>query len=316
LDKVTPIDGIRYLVPPDDMLLEARDGNVSVPCGDVPIPLLVEDYEALDGAYPSYDAVGRGIYQALRANPDCMHGERYVSVLRDAYPHYLSEIATNILMLEHKDVEAPYLDRKVNLLKIFARMEPDNPRFPFEIGLTLMDKGLRLSILHMVTVTLYKAAESLGKALEMAPESTEILVRNGEISYLLGRYDQAAGCWKQAIRLSGDKPPAGLAERLKFLMDGDRPFVPPVDYLQALGSAIELVQQEEFAEAVAIIHDVMEDVVFSRDFLTAEFYMMLASCYEKMSMPKYAEDYYKEALRLEPDSVEATEALAGLSGAR
>lgn len=313
LDRVTPIDGIRYLIPPDDAVLEARDGNVRLPCGDIPIPLLIEDYDALDSPYPSYDAVGRGIYQALRINPDCAFAGRYARILKEAYPHYLSEIATNILILDRKDVEVPYLDRKVNLLKIFALIEPENRQFPLEIGLTLMDKGMRLSALHLSTVTLYKAEAFLRKALELSPEDPGILFHNGEISYILGRYDRAVSLWRAALQALQNEGIEGVQSRLEPAEAGAVPRVPVVDYLQAIGAAFQLFQGGEFEEAAAILVDVIDDRAFCRDFLMPEIHVVLGHCYEKLGAPKYAEECYSEALRLSSGCAEAREALAKLT---
>ena len=51
-----------------------------IPLAGFPVPLLDDDFVAMEGQYPSYDAVGRGIYQALRANP----GTREVRLITGA----------------------------------------------------------------------------------------------------------------------------------------------------------------------------------------------------------------------------------------
>ena len=102
----TPLEGIIYYTPPDDYLLSGRDGMVAIRwAGKPPIPLLEADLTSLTDLLPDYDMVGRGIYQALRLDPDCSGAAIYAAVLRDAYPHIVSELGGQIIMLEAKDVD-------------------------------------------------------------------------------------------------------------------------------------------------------------------------------------------------------------------
>ena len=137
----TILDGIIYFTPPNDYLLSGRDGRVALLWeGKPPIPLLEEDFaDAAASGAPDYDMVGRGIYQALRLNPDCIGGIEYAGVLKDAYPHIISELGGQIIMLDAKEVDAPYLDRKINLLKIMALLDQDNAGIPLEIARTYVE---------------------------------------------------------------------------------------------------------------------------------------------------------------------------------
>ena len=67
--EMTPLTGITYYRPPAGTTVSGLDGKVSFIVGPEQIPLLDEDYKALDGQLPGYDAVGRGVYQALRMDP-------------------------------------------------------------------------------------------------------------------------------------------------------------------------------------------------------------------------------------------------------
>src|SRR5512145_1316322 len=156
--KPRAIEGITYFSPAAESVLTARDGKVAITLGEFPLPLLNNDYSA---GIPSYDAVGRGLYHVLRLDPDAPFADRYAALLKDAYPHLLAELATHLVMLDNKDVDLPYLDRKINLLKIFALLEPDNHRFPLEIGATLVDKALTLAALSRTTLHLFAAEKYL-----------------------------------------------------------------------------------------------------------------------------------------------------------
>ncbi len=313
LREPTPIQGISYCTPPAGARLTKLDGSVELPCSGIPLPLLDEDFAAQEGSLLSYDAVGRGIYQALRANPDCAHAESYARILKEIYPHYIAELASHIVMLDHKDVEVPYLDRKVNGLKILALIEPDDPRLPREIGTTLLDRGLRLSALQDTTVTLYRAETFLRRSLHLAPDDPATRVQLGEVCYVLGKYDEAVACW-QAVR---EQLPLAqqerVAERLQGVADGTVPRVPAVDYLQAIGVALELHQQGEDEEAAAILGDVLDDGVFCSQFPLPQVHYLLGLTCARLGMPRYAEEYLAEALRLDPDHAEARTALAQLT---
>ena len=309
----TPLAGIRYVTPPEGTFLSARDGRATVACGGLPIPLRDDDAIALHpGAIPSYDAVGEGIYQALRLNPGCAFADRYATLLRDAYPHLVADLASQLLMLERKDVEVPYLDRLITALRIFLLMEPDNPRFLLQIGRIYREKGLRLSALNQATRSLYLAQGYLSRARTLLPADPELLLLLGDVSWLLGKYDEARNCFQGAREVGVGERSAELEERLVRLESGAQPLVPAVDYLEAIGVALELHQRQEYAEAAAILWDVLEDEVFREECPLPELNYLLGRCYEALAMPRYAEECYAEALAKRPDYEEAREALREL----
>ncbi|BDV42831.1 hypothetical protein GURASL_17540 [Geotalea uraniireducens] len=310
---LTPIKGIRYYYPPEDAVLVFKDEKARIPYGSLPIPLLEEDFTAIEGE-PSYDAVGRGIYHALRNNPDCNYASRYAELLRDAFPHYIAELASHAIMLDNKDVEVPYLDRKINCLKILALLEPDNGGLALEIGITFLDKGLRLSALHLSTVSLYRAEHFLRRALTLLPGDKKVLRYLGEVCYLLGKYDEAANCW-QPIASEPELPDAAkLTERLERISSGTLPRIPPVDYLEALGVAFNAFHAGDYEEALAIIQDVMMDRTFCDEFPIAEMHCVLGKSFAELNMPKYAEEALRTALAIDPDHEESRNCLEQLAG--
>ena len=297
--------GIRYYTTPKNATLVGLDGRIRINYGGLLMPLLEEDYCNVDEDLPSYDAVGRGIYHALRFNPDCANGKKYAQLLKEGYPHYLSELASHILMLGQKDVEISYLDRRVNYLKIFALIEPEKSQFPLEIGMTLLDKGLRLSALHLSTVTIYRAEDFLRKALSLSPDSVQVRHQLGEVCYLLGKYHSAASFWRDILpELQGNEQQK-LKLRLEKVDAGIHPRIPVVDYLAAIAASFELHQMGEFEEAAAILQDVLDDTIFTEEFPMPEIHYILGVCCHEMNMPKYAEQYLQEALNLNPDHSEA-----------
>lgn len=306
---MTPVAGIKYYLPPAGTVLSGLDGKINICLERIPIPLLEEDLAALGSPDPSYDVVGRGVYHLLRANPDAVSSNYYAQLLQQAYPHYLSELASHIVMLDQKDVEVTYLDRKINYLKIFALLEPENAQFPYEIGKTFLDKGLRLSALHLSTVSLYRAMDFLHKALQLSPGHVHATHTMGEVSYLLGKYDEAKSHW-YSIQGSLDRAESEkMAERLQKMEAGELPHIPVVDYLEAVAVALSLFEKKQYEEASAILQDIIDDRIFCENFPMPEIYYYVALCYKGLDMPKYAEEYLNEALRIEPTFQEASSAL-------
>lgn len=308
----TPVSGIRYYIFPDGSEVTGRDLKVRIPCGDLPFPLLDNDYPATGKIEPSYDAIGRGIYQLLRANPDCAFADRYALILQEGYPHIISEMASYLLMMDRKELDVAYLDRKIVCLKIFALMEPDNARFPLGIGLTFLEKGLSIPLLHLATASLYKAEEYLRKALRLSSDDPTIRYQLGEVCYILGRYDDVILIWRDIVSHLGGEEARKIEERHGRIEAGRLPRVPVVDYLEAIGEAFSLHHRGEFAEAAGILFDVLDDAVFCEEFPMPEIYYVLGLCCSGMGMPRYSEDYFNGALRLKPDYQEARSALDNL----
>ena len=309
MKDLTSIKGIRYYDPPDDAVLVFKEEKERIPYDGLPIPLLEEDFAALDGE-PSYDAVGRGVYQALRSNPDCIHCERYAALLRDAYPHYLAELASNAIMIDSKDVEVPYLDRKITCLKVLALLEPDNAGLPLEIGRTFLDRGMRLSALHLATVSIYRAQHFLNRANTLAPDDRNISRYLGEAYYLLGKYDEAVSSWRKAATGSDGAEVERLRDRIERVGAGTVPLIPPVDYLEAIGAAFSCYQTGEYEESIAILQDILMDPVFREEFPIPEIHCIIGKGFAALDMPKYAEEEFRQALAIDPSHQEARSLLA------
>lgn len=293
----TPLAGIRYYNPPHGYLLSGRDGRVAIPWEDRPsIPLLDEDFSALeDGAMPDYDMVGRGIYQALRLNPDCSGGAVYAAVLKEAYPHIISELGGQIIMLEARDVDTPYLDRKINFLKIMALLDPENSGLPLEIARAYMDKGSRLASMQYAVTCWYAAEKQLKAAIVRNPGNPHVSYEYGEVLYVLGRYEQAAETWSGLITLLDTPERARVEARIAAILAGKVPLVPPLDYLTALAVAVEQHQNGLNDDAAGIIADVLTDSVFAEQFPMNEVYYLLGTCYQEIGLMAEAAEAFKRS---------------------
>jgi tetratricopeptide (TPR) repeat protein len=295
--QTTKLEGIRYYTPPAGFVLSGRDGMVRIPWdGKPPIPVQDEDFPIVEGgATPDYDMVGRGIYQALRQNPECTFAADYAAVLKEAYPHIISELGGQIIMLDAKEVDTPYLDRKINFLKIMALLDPDNAGVPLEIARTFSDKGSRLSTLHQAVNSWYGAEKALAKALELDPANHHANYEYGEALYVLGRYEQAAAVWHNITAGLGISEQRLIEARIAAILAGKLPLVPPVDYLTAISVAVEAHHAGRNDEAAAIIEDVLADPVFAEQFPMNEIYYLLGTCYQEMGMAHEAAEAFKRS---------------------
>lgn len=313
MHKPTPIYGISWYKPEKSSVLESRDGRAVINFKGIPVPLENADFKDLAGAEPGYDMVGRGIYTALRTNPDCSWNTVYAEWLRDAYPHLLAELASHIIMLDNKDVDVKYLDRKICYMRIMALLEPDNASLASEIGAACLDRGTRMSALHQCTVMLYRAEKYLSIAVNLSPDDLQSRLRLAEVDYLIGRYDAAARIWNDLLdEMKGDdRERTNL--RLKKISEGKVPRIPPVDYFEAVGVAFECYQSGAFEESSAILSDLLDDIVFVEDFPLPEVWHHLGLCYRNLAMPEKAKDCFNEALRLYPEFIECRNSLDALT---
>jgi len=293
----TKLEGIRYYAPPTDFVLTGRDGMVCIPWdGKPPIPLQDEDFATIaGGAAPDYDMVGRGLYQALRQNPECAFAADYAAVLKEAYPHIISELGGQIIMLDSKEVDTPYLDRKINALKIMALLDTDNAGVHLEIARTFSDKGSRLSTLHQAVSSWYGAEKALTKALELDPANYHASYEYGEALYVLGRYEQAAQVWHNILAGLAIADQRKIEARIAAILAGKLPLVPPVDYLTAISLAVEAHHAGRNDDAAAIIEDVLADPVFAEQFPMNEIYYLLGTCYQEMGLAHEAAEAFKRS---------------------
>ena len=297
MTQTTQRDNIRYFTPHPGYILTGRDGLVHIPWeGKPPIPLLDSDYPAVEAeGTPDYDMVGRGIYQLLRHDPECAGAADYAAVLKEAYPHIVSELASQIVMLDAKEIDTPYMDRKINFLKIMALLDSSNAGLPLEIARTYADKGSRLSSLHQAVSSWYEAEKYLKKSLELGPKDQHAAYEYGEALYLLGRYEAAADVWSEALQLFEPSGRARIEARIAGILAGKIPLVPPLDYLTALSVAVEEHHAGRDDEAAAIIEDVLSDPVFAEQFPMNEVYFLLGTCYQNVGLMAEAAQAFRRS---------------------
>lgn len=271
----------------------------------VPLPIHRED---LDEGSPSDEAIGRGLYDYLRKSPDCPHSRQYAEVLRDAYPHYLADLGAQIAMLDHKDVDPPYVRRKLTFLKIFSLLEPENPRILQMLGKTCFELALMFPELKNSRIHLLKAMGYLQKSLKILPKDPASLNYLGEIDFFLGDYPAAARRWHGVAGMVADAAAReALLNKIERIHNGEAPDHPLIDDLEAIGQAMEHLAAGDVEEALAIMEGLEEKGTVPREFPSAEFYYLLGECRERTADPGGAFAAFEKALELDSEFGPAAE---------
>jgi tetratricopeptide (TPR) repeat protein len=183
----------------------------------------------------------------------------------------------------------------INLLRIMARIDPDNAGLQLEIARVYIDKGSRLSSLHHAVTCWYAAEKHLKKALIIDPDHHYATYEYGEALYVLGRYHQAAEVWSGVVHFLESAERARIEARIAGILAGRIPMVPPIDYLTALSVAIEQHHNGFSDEAAAIINDVLADPIFADQFPVNEIYYLLGTCYQEIGLMAEAAEAFKRS---------------------
>ncbi len=283
--------------PPAERRVEVGPQHLQIPLPEIPLPVHREDLADGD---PSDDAIGRGIYDYLRQFPDCAHNTRYAELLRDAYPHYLADLGAQAAMLDHKEVDAPYVRRKITCLKILALLEPENPGLLQQIGISLYELGTNFAELGLCRRHLLSALGYLQRALKHAPDSLVCLNYCGQIDFLLGDYPSAARRWAGVIgRLEKGPAREALEQRLARIDSMQVPDHPIIDDLEEVGNAIEACADGDFETARLVLEGLEEEGTLPAEIPMPEFHYLLGVSRARCGEPAGAFESFEKALEID-----------------
>jgi tetratricopeptide (TPR) repeat protein len=273
------------------------------------IPLPVNQADFIEGERPTDEQIGTGLYNYLRRFPDCPLNEAYARVLKDAYPYYISDLGSQIIMLEAKEVDPHYVRRKINYLKILALLESDNPGLLMRIGIAYFELALTYSEMLNIRRELVTALSWLKKSLLLVPRDMTVLNYLGQTCYLLGDYSAVVRYWQGVV----DQLPEGqasllLQERLQRIASGDLPVRPLAEDFEAVGVAMEHYHIREFDEARLIMDQLEEEGTIPREMPSPEFFYFLGLCREKAGDSAGAFEAYERTLEMDPEHEAAHDA--------
>lgn len=299
----TSSTGVRFWTPPMGRVLRVGPEQRSVALPDCPLPLNASDL--LEGE-PSDAAIGQGVYDYLRRFPDCVNGPALAALLRDAYPHFLADLASQIVMLDEKEVDAPYVRRKIVGLKVLALLEPDNPALWQHLGLASFELGLMFSELPDCRRHLLAAMGFLQRSLELRADNPAVQHHLVLINFWLGDYPVAQRALQELLLAldAGD-----VRRQVELFLDrfnrGELPEHPVMDDLEAVGRALTLIGNDEHAAALALLESVDESGILNSELPMPEFFHVLGLCRERVGDLAGAFDAYEQALALDVDFMPA-----------
>lgn len=308
MDQSTPLASeYSFYTPPQGRAVTCGPQEEKILLPQIPLPL---EGPKNNAEPPSDKLIGISLYNYLRRFPDCPHAAVYARLLQQAYPYYLSDIGAQIIMLEAKDVDAPYIRRKISYLKILALLEPDNPQLLQKIGNAYFELGMIYVELIHVRREFSHALNFLQRALQRNPGDTTTLNILGQISYLVGDYPAVQRYWQGVI----DKIPdcdakCSLQQRLAKITAGDTPQAPLVDDLETIGTATEHFAAGEFAAASEIMERLEEQNIIPTELPSPEFFYFLGICREKTAAQAAAFEAFSKALEIDPQHQAAKEGI-------
>ena len=274
-------------------------------------PLPIYAHATRNGGRPDDDALGAGIYEYLRRYPDCEGGYYLADLLRSAYPHYLGDIAAQVIMIEEKEVDAPFLRRKITGLKILALLEA-RPQLYYQLGRSYFEFATMFTELPHCRNHLLAAREYLRRALLLEAADPATLNLLAQIEVWFGMKDEAFCLWQQAAALVAEPTRSALLQRAEDLQPACMES-PLVDELEALGATLILIGSGDFVQALAILERLQEQGRVMAELPAPEFYYLLGHCREKCNDPRQALVAYIQALELDPEFLAARTGLDRLS---
>lgn len=307
MDQPIPLDKQNYF------FWRARDGqcievgpdleNFQLPAVDIPIVRSAKDQDS-----PSPNTIGTSLYDYLRQFPDCPHNKIYAGILRDAFPHFLADLASQAIMLDNKDVEAPFLRRKINALKILALLEENNAGLHQLIGIAWYDLAMEFRELPNCLENLSASLRSLQLACRLNSEDVKTWNYLGQVNFLLGDYPVAADCYEKAAGLipQGDAREQ-LEGRVASLRAGEGPETPPVDGLETIGAALIDCGNNEWGAALGKLQRLDACGFLTDIFPNAEVLALLGRCQVNCNDVGLAIDTLQRALAIDPECETALE---------
>ena len=305
-----PLDPIEYSfwLPPEGMTLTTGPNSEEIAVPQILLPVHTKDLEETPA--PSEKAIGEGLYDYLRRFPDCPKAVEYAEIIKAAYPFYFADLGSQIIMLEAKEVDPPYIRRKINMLKILALVEPENFGLLQRIGIAYFELALIYTELINVQREMAAARLWFEKARRILPDEIGNLNYLAQICYFSGAYSQAKLYWRIiSDNLEDGDSKTELLERIGRIENNQLPPQPLLESLEGIGVAMEHYHIEEYPEACIIMERLEEEGSLPREMPNPEFFYFLGLCREKTEELAGAFESFNKTLELDPEHQQAQEAL-------
>jgi len=273
----------------------------------VPLPIRAA---RLSADRPDSALVGESLYDYLRQYPECLHNQAYAELLRDAFPHYIADLASLALMLRGKDVAGPYLGRMITSLKILALLEPDNLDLQLQLGISCFDRALMFEELPDSRRHLLDAMARFQRVCRLDTGNLSAHSYLGQVDYLFGDYPAARQHWQQvAAGLPAEADHGLLQEKLLLLEGASLPDSPLIDALEAIGSAMVCAAEQDWAQALVFVESALSHPWLLMDFASPQLHYLQGLCQRHAGHFDTAESAFRQALELDAEFAPALEEL-------
>lgn len=278
---------------------------VSLP--EVPLPLHAAPAAA---ATPADEAIGAGVYDYLRQFPDCAGNRVYAELLKDAFPHYLSDLAAHAVLLDAKQLEPAYVLRKLSCLKILRLVDPCNCGLLAQLCRGYFELALEFAELPRCRRHFLEAMRFGQEWLSVAPDDLEALALLADIDLFIGDLPAAHDKWRRLARLVADPATREkISARIASLPAGDSPQEALVDELEAVAEAMRLHVAGAHREAADILERLEAQGQLVTLLPSADFYYLLGVCQQRSADAGGAYRSFNRALELDPEHAGASAGL-------
>jgi len=301
----------QFWLPPEERRVKVGPDQAEVYLPQVPLP--IKSKLPAEELNPTDVEIGSSVYDYLRQYPDCQYNREYAELLRDGYPHYISDLGAQAVMLSHKDVAAAYLLRLVNYLKILLLLDPQNNGLQLQIGINYYSLAMNFESLADCRKHLLSAQHYLMAALHEAETDTSALNYLAHIAYLFGDYSAASSFWERLQPLLVDSASvADIEARLQTIRSGEVPVRPLLDDLEHVGEAMLLYGSGDYEQAKMLLEVIEEQGALCEALPMVEFYYLLGMCRLKAGDRAAAFESLELALEIDPGYKAALNARDGI----
>ncbi len=310
--KSTPDDFV-FWTPPEGMTLSI-DANEDLHLPQIPFPLCATDAPDDLSVAPPERLIGEGIYEYLCVFPETEHAPVYANILRQAYPFLLSDVGSQLLLLDLRPHDDVALQQKIPLLKILLFIDETNFGLLHKLGVAFYHLAIHPN--HLI-----EAGEQLKWArqwLEKARRSSGLDINNlnylGQVCYLTGNYHQAKLYWQNVIsRLDNDKEQAQLQHRLELISQGGVPLQALQYQLEQMGQAQKLFSVGDVTQAYDLVERLVDQGELLQELPNADLYHFIGICREGVNDLAGAYEAFTMATQLDSRHEQAHIALKRVS---
>jgi len=299
------VDSFVFWTPPAGTTLSiGADEHLELPA--VPLPLCAADAPDDLSVVPSERLIGEGIYEYLCLNPETGQAAVYADILRQAYPFLISDIGSQLLLLDLRPHDDIALQKKIPLLKILLQLDDSNFGLLHKLGVSCFNLAVHPGHLIAASDHLKSARQWFEKARRIRPQDANNLNYLGQVCYLSGNYHQAKLYWQNAVsQMANEDEKNHLQQRLDLIAHGGVPAEALQLQLEQLGQARQMFDSGDVAPAYELVERLVHQGDLLRELPDTHLYYFIGICreaandlagaYEALTMATQLDDKHDQA---------------------